>query len=474
MTILEANLPLLLVDDESEILFSASMTLSGAIRHRIMTENDSRKVLPLLEKQEMAAIVLDLNMPGITGQELLRCITCDYPHIPVLILTASATVEMAVDCMKMGAFDYLVKPVDNARLIATVQRALELRRLRDEVDSLKNRLLEGELRHGEAFAPIITRSNKMRSVFSYLESVAGTDLPVLITGETGVGKDLIARAIHDVSAREGKFIAVNIAGLDDHVFPDTLFGHRKGAFTGADHTREGLVAEAANGTLLLEEIGDLCEPCQIKLLRLIQTNEYYPLGSDVAKRSTARIIATTNRDLQQMMSAGDFRRDLYYRLSIHSCRVPPLRERREDIPDLFRHFLTAAALKLGKKEPSYSDGLVNHLSAYSFPGNVRELQSMVYDAMAQHKSGVLSPAYFVKALGEGEESPGFQQESTLSGFPEGMDNPFPRFPTLQESEARLIEQAMEMARGNQRDAASLLGISRQALNNRLVRKRRKE
>jgi len=472
MTQAASNLPILLVDNEPDILFSASMTLSDALRNQVLTENDAREVLPLLEKQEVAVIILDLNMPEIIGQELLQRITCEYPHLPVLILTAAATVDTAVECVKSGAFDYLLKPVENRRLVTSIQRALDVRRLRGEINFLKGHLLEGELQQEAAFAFIITRSSKMRAVFSYIESVAGTDLPVLITGETGVGKELFSRAIHDVSGREGKFIAVNIAGLDDHMLSDTIFGHRKGAFTGADQVREGFIAEAANGTLLLDEIGDLSTPSQIKLLRLIQTNEYYPLGSDVAKRSTARIIATTNQDLQKMIADGDFRRDLYFRLSTHSCRIPPLRERREDIPILFEHFLIAAALQLDKKKPFYSDELVRHLAAYSFPGNVRELQSIVFDAMAQHKSGPLSPETFVNAMGEGTINPGSAPESPLPAAPEGMREFFTRFPTLQEAEARLIEQAMAMAGGNQRVAASLLGISRQALNNRLVRSRR--
>jgi DNA-binding NtrC family response regulator len=470
MTHSASNLPILLVDDEPDILFSAAITLNGALRNQILTENDSRNVLLLLEKQEVAAIILDLNMPGITGQELLQRINYEYPHIPVVILTASSTIDAAVECMKSGAFDYLVKPIDNSRLLTGMQRALELRRLRGEVTSLKQRLLEGELPQESAFSPIITRSGKMNAVFSYLESVADTELPVLITGETGVGKDLLARAIHDVSGREGKFTAVNIAGLDDHIFSDTLFGHRKGAYTGADQTREGLVAEATNGTLLLDEIGDLSATSQIKLLRLIQTNEYYPLGSDVAKRSTARIIATTNRDMQKIIAAGNFRRDLYFRLSTHSCRIPPLRERREDIPILLEHFLTAAASKMIKKKPCYTEELVRNLAGYPFPGNVRELQSMVYDAMAQHKSGTLSPALFVKVMCAGGESIDSQHEIPATAAPNVMDD---SFPTLQESEMRLIEQAMEIAQGNQRVAAALLGISRQALNNRLVRKRHK-
>ncbi len=472
MTHSASNLPILLVDDEPDILFGASMILNGTLRNQVLTEYDPGNVLPLLEKQEVAVIILDLNMPGITGQELLQIINYEYPHIPIIILTASSTIEVAVECMKSGAFDYLVKPVDNSRLLTSMQRALEVRRLRGEVTSLKQRLMEAELPHEAAFAPIVTRSGKMRAVFSYLESVADTELPVLITGETGVGKELFSRAIHDVSGREGKFIPLNIAGLDDHIFSDTLFGHRKGAFTGADQTREGLVAEAANGTLVLDEIGDLSAPSQIKLLRLIQTNEYYPLGSDVGKRGTARIIASTNRDMQQIIAAGKFRRDLYFRLSTHSCRIPPLRERREDIPILFEHFLTAAASKMAKKKPCYSDELVRYLAAYPFPGNVRELQSMVYDAMAQHKSGSLSPAPFRNAMGEWTKTLDSHPKISAMAVPEEMQELFTRIPTLQESETHLIEQAMAIARGNQRVAASLLGISRQALNNRLVRKRR--
>jgi DNA-binding NtrC family response regulator len=462
-------LPILLVDDEPDILFSTSVILSGALRNSILTESDPCKVLQLLEKQELAAVVLDLNMPEIAGQELLQRITSDYPQLPVLIMTALGTIDTAVECMKGGAYDYLVKPVENSRLVTSIQRALEMRRLRGEINSLKGRLLEGELQNEGAFSRIITRSSKMRALFSYLESVAATDLPVLVTGETGVGKELFPRAIHDVSAREGRFIAVNIAGLDDHMFSDTLFGHRKGAYTGADQPREGIIAEAANGTLLLDEIGDLNALSQIKLLRLIQTNEYYPLGSDVAKQSSARIIASTNRDLQEMISAGGFRKDLYFRFSAHSCRIPPLRDRREDIPLLFEHFLTAAAAKLGKRKPYYADELVRELAAYSFPGNVRELQGMVYDAMARHKSGALSQAFF----GKGIQGPRIHFESTSTPVPEEKREQSTRFPTLQESEERMIEQAMAMAKGNQRVAASLLGISRQALNNRLVRKRHK-
>ena len=342
--------------------------------------------------------------------------------------------------------------------------------IRQEIDSLKSHMLEDKLLHEAAFAPVITRSRKMRALFSYLDSVANTARPLLIAGETGVGKDLLAKAVHDASGRRGRFIAVNVAGLDNHSFSDTLFGHRRGAFTGADQAREGLVAEAANGTLLLEEIGDLSEPSQVKLLRLIQENEYYPLGSDVAKRSSARIIATTNREMGQMIESGKFRRDLHCRLSPHNCEVPPLRERREDIAILFRHFLAEAAQELDKMEPLCSEETVDRLAAYSFPGNVRELQNMVYDAVARQKSGELTARSLGSFLRDGAESPEPGSGDTLSATPEGMDTALHPFPTLQESTDRLIEQAMAKASGNQRIAASLLGITRQALNNRLVRR----
>jgi two-component system, NtrC family, response regulator HydG len=465
-------LPILVVDDEPDILFSTSLILKNNFPNPVLTMEDGGKVMALLEEQELAAVVLDLLIPGMTGQELLPQILYNYPHLPVLIMTGSNAVDTAVECMKMGAFDYLVKPVEKSRLLAGLTRALEVRRLRGENHSLKLHLLDGELQQPEIFDRIITRSRKMLAHFSYLESVAGSDLPLIITGETGTGKELFAMAAHDLSKREGKFVAVNIAGLDDLMLSDALFGHRRGAFTGADQGREGLLAEAANGTLLLDEIGDISPASQTKLLRLIQTNEYYPLGSDVAKRSSARIIATTNRDIQKMIDAGEFRRDLYYRLSTHSCNLPPLRERKEDIPILLDHFITAAAEKLNKMKPPCRQEVLRELSAYHFPGNVRELQGMVYDAVSRHKSGSLSAAFFEKAASKGTRSTQLKHHHPPVAEEE-MGELLARFPTMAEAEELLISRAMAKAGGNQRVAASFLGISRQALNNRLVRKRGK-
>ncbi|BCS52688.1 sigma-54 dependent transcriptional regulator [Geobacter sp. SVR] len=460
---------ILLVDDEEEILFSTAIMLKKAVTARIHTISDSTRVMPFLETVEVSLVVLDLHMPGITGQELLQKITYSYPNVPVLIVTAANTIEVAVDCMKSGAFDYLLKPIEKSRLITSVTRALEVFRLRSEVNSLRQHLLTGELQHEAVFAPIVTQNKRMRALFQYLESVACSDQPVLVTGETGVGKELFAKAIHDLCGRKGHFVAVNIAGLDDLMFSDSLFGHRKGAYTGADQAREGFITRAENGTLFLDEIGDMNAASQVKMLRLLQEHEYYPLGSDVAKRSATRIIAATNRDLRSMIAAGEFRNDLYFRLGAHVCHIPPLRERREDIPLLLEHFLEFISTKLHKKKPRYPEALVSLLSTYSFPGNVREFQTMVYDAVAQHTSGPLSLAVFRDKIGVGtapEDSP------SPSALTSETCVVFQGFPTLKEAGELLTERALALANGNQGVAASLLGLTRTAFNNRLTRKKK--
>jgi DNA-binding NtrC family response regulator len=313
----------------------------------------------------------------------------------------------------------------------------------------------------------------MKAMFQYLESVAAcSDQPVLVTGETGVGKELVARAVHTLSGRTGKFVPVNVAGLDDQVFSDTLFGHRKGAFTGADQAREGLIAQAAEGTLFLDEVGDLNPASQIKLLRLLQEQEYYPLGSDVAKRSRARIVAASNCDLVSCIEAGSFRRDLYYRLCTHSCPIPALRDRIEDIPLLMEHFVLQAATAQGKQTPHYSAALLALLKSYRFPGNIRELQAMVYDAVARHQDGTLSIELFREKNGlEPIVDSTCMAEAVQEDESDSITLRFSGFPTLKDVENELIQRALQHANGKQGAAAALLGLTRQALNNRLIRAR---
>ncbi len=454
--------PVILVDDESTVLLSSRMILASAGIKDVITVEDSRQLMPLLADQEVAAVILDLFMPFISGTQLLPEIVREYPDLPVIVMTATQEIETAVSCMKEGAFDYLVKPVEESRFISSVTRALELNALRRQVEALKRSLITDHLEHSDVFAPILTVSRKMRALFQYLEAIAGTNEPVLITGETGSGKELLAEAVHQLSGRKGAFVPINVAGLDDNLFADTLFGHRKGAYSGADTMREGMVAKAAGGTLFLDEIGDLTLASQVKLLRLLQEHQYYPLGSDVAKMSDTRILCATHCDLNDRMANDMFRSDLFFRLSIHQVDIPSLRERKEDIPVLVNHFIEEAAVSLDKKPPKASAELLTLLENYHFPGNVRELRSMVFDAVARHKSGpILSAKKFRKAV-KMQQSVEFPSVKT-NKKPESTG----RFLNLKEAERLHIEEAMRRSNGNQGVAAALLGISRPALNRRL-------
>jgi DNA-binding NtrC family response regulator len=461
-----ATLPVVLVDDEPSVLLSASTLLRSAGIRRVLTVQDSRTLLALLHGQPAAAVVLDLFMPHVSGQQLLPELVRAFPETPVVVMTAAQEVDTAVACMKEGAFDYLVKPVEESRFVSAVRRALEVRALRQQVGALKRYLLTDELEHPEAFSAVVAASRKMRALFQYVEAVAPSGEPVLITGETGVGKELLAETIHRLSGRSGNLVPVNVAGLDDTLFSDTLFGHRKGAYTGAADAREGLVAQAGGGTLFLDEIGDLSMAAQVKLLRLIQDQAYFPIGSDVARNSDVRVICATNRDLRRRIADGQFREDLYFRLSVHQMHMAPLRERAEDIPLLLAHFLDAAAQDLGKETPAVPPELHTLLGNYHFPGNVRELRAMVYDALALHRAGpVLATARFKaliqqqRGIGETIQTPA--AEAQLIHIPA-------RFPTLREAEAELMRQALARASQNQGVAAVLLGISRPALNRRLA------
>lgn len=463
-----SGLRVLLVDDEEQILLSSSAILQSCGIKNVLKIDDSRKVLPVLEKEEVALVVLDLSMPHISGIDILKQIKDEFPHIAVIMMTANDELEIAVECMKSGAFDYLTKPVEESRLVSSVRKALEMQELRDEISSLKKGIVTGKLQNEAAFSPIITESSSMRSLFTYLEAVGKSSQPVLITGETGVGKELIARATHDVSDRKGNFVAINVAGLDENMFLDTLFGHKKGAYTGADKAREGLIANAAGGTLFLDEIGDIKESVQVKLLRLLQERTYYPIGSDVVRQTNARIVVATNRGLSKLVEEGSFRRDLYYRLIAHHVDIPPLRERLEDIPLLLEHFLEGAAESMDKKRPAIPQELVLLLSTYHFPGNVRELQMMVFDAVARHESGIMSMSSFKKIIGK--EVPLLTEEtSALLQEMNPRSRAGAKLPTLKEAEDFLIEEALLSSNGNQSIAASQLGISRQALNKRLAR-----
>lgn len=464
------RLPVLFVDDEEDVLETYKMALKIDGFDNFIFLSDSRKVASILEEHDISVAVIDLFMPYVRGEELMVQMREKHPEIPIIVVTGTNEVSTAVDCMKAGAFDYIVKPVENSRLTSSIRRALEIRELKDEVNILKQQVLSQDLQHPEAFNEIITVNQKMKSIFKYIEAIAVTPKPVLITGESGVGKELIAQAIHKLSNRSGDFVAVNVGGLDDTMFSDTLFGHKKGAYTGADTARPGLIERAKGGTLFLDEIGDLDNSSQVKLLRLIQNREYYPLGSDVVKKTDARVVTATNTLLENKQKMGVFRTDLYFRLLTHYVEIPPLRERREDIPYLVNHFIKQAAESIRKNPPVIPGQLYLLLSAYCFPGNVRELQSLIYDAVSQCETPVLSLSVFKDYLKRRRES----LEKIKTSLPQdSLSLSYSgRFPTLKEVEDYFILEAVRMAEGNQSIAATFLGISQSTLSRRLQEKKK--
>ena len=387
------QVPILVVDDEEAVLNGVRRTLRAEGFENVLMCRDPRDVEPLLDAEQVCLILLDLMMPHISGRELLERIGASHPEIPVIVVTAEQDVRLAVDCMKSGAFDYLLKPAAPAELIAVITRALEHRELREENARLRTKLLQQELAHPGHFDDIITVDPAMLGLFAYLEVIATGSNPALITGETGTGKELFARAIHNLSKRRGPFVAVNVAGLDDTMFSDTLFGHKPGAFTGAVGTRKGMIEAAGRGTLFLDEIGDLSEASQVKLLRVLQEREYHTLGDDTPKRLEARVVAATHHDPAKL------RRDLYFRLRAYHVRIPPLRERTGDLPSLINHFVREASHDLDRKPPVVPERLYRILSRYDFPGNVRELRALVFDAVARHSGGPLPLEPFLESIG---------------------------------------------------------------------------
>ncbi|MEW5722363.1 MAG: sigma-54 dependent transcriptional regulator [Thermodesulfobacteriota bacterium] len=461
--------PILIVDDEEHVVLSFDTELRGSGFNNLITRTDSREVLPLLSERPVSVVLLDLWMPHLTGEQLLSELSLEHPDLPVIVVTGIDQVETAVRCMKTGAFDYLVKPVEEGLLAAAVERALMFREMKEEISHLKGCLFADEPRRPEAFAAIVTQSETMLTLFRYVEAIAPGGQPVLVTGETGTGKELIARAVHELSGRSGPFVAVNVAGLDDGVFTDTLFGHRKGAFTGADQPRTGLVEQAAGGVLFLDEIGDLSPTSQVKLLRLVQEKEYRPLGQDQVKRMNARLIVATNQDLKDQVEKGRFRKDLYFRLRTHQVHLPPLRDRQEDLPLLVEFFLEKAARELKKKKPPPPPELFALLRSHHFPGNVRELESLIYDAVSRHQAKVLSLETFRTSI-----NPRTPAGSASHSSPADLDTAAlyascPRLPTLNQAGELLVEEALRRSGGNITQAAESLGITRQALSKRLRR-----
>ncbi len=461
----ETGQRILLIDDDVDFLEGMKRVLRVNGFKSIASFSCSTEAIESLEQEGAAVILLDMVMPGITGRDLLPLLLDKYPDTPVVISSAVNEINNVVNCMKVGAYDYLVKPIDTTRLVQVVHNALRLNMLNLENRRFKNFLLGNPLSSPELFARIVTRNSRMKAIFKLIETFATTMHPILITGETGVGKELVATVIHGVSGVRGEFVPFNAGGLDGAMFIDTLFGHVKGAHAFAGSDRGGLIQRAQGGTLFLDEVGDLSQEAQIALLRLLQEGEYYRSGSDTVMRSNARVIAASNRDLRELIDSGKFRRDLYHRLSAHQIDIPPLRERSEDIPLLVQHFVAEEARYLSKTSPDIDPALIDALSAGEYPGNVRELINMIRNGVALNSSGTMSLEDFPGLPQVKKSSAGLVRMSQDETFT--IHAIFEKCPTLDEFERLIIEETIKFS-GSKAHAADLLGITRPTLNRKLL------
>jgi DNA-binding NtrC family response regulator len=440
---------ILIVEDEAKMRRLLELNL-GDDGFTTFSAEDAETGLKLLRDNPIDLILTDLKLPGMNGLEFLQTIKRLNAALPVVVMTAFGSVETAVEAMKAGASDYVLKPFSLTEMRMVIHKELDVRNLREE-----NRSLREALGKRYSHPNVVARSPKMQEVLATLERVAPTNSTVLLGGESGVGKDLIARAIHEKSRRaSGPFVKINSTAIPENLLESELFGFEKGAFTGAVASKPGKFELADKGTLFLDEIGDVPPVTQVKLLRVLQEREFERLGGTRTVRVDVRLIAATNKDLREALEQGTFREDLYYRLNVVPIDIAPLRERREDIPDLVNLFISRFTGESGKPVESITPEAMQILVNYHWPGNVRELQNIVERACALAKGSVLDPSdiHLDVRPSKAANSPG--------GFlPEGM--------TLEQWEDEMVQEALRRANGNKSQAARLLGLSRNALRYRL-------
>jgi len=441
------NEQILIVDDEVsmrrmlEILFSQE-------GYQVQTAASAETALEALNQRPIDLVISDIRMPGLSGLDLLRRLKADDSEAEVVLMTAYASTESAIEAIKLGAFDYVTKPFQVDELVNIVRHALEKKALKEE-----NVLLKVELSQQEKFGEIVGRNPKMRQVYALIERIASATSSVLIQGESGTGKELVARAIHARSGRAGRpFVAINCGGLPETLLESELFGHTKGAFTGAVATKKGLFDTASGGTLFLDEIGETSPAMQVKLLRALQERRIRPLGSEEEHAVDARVLAATNQDLQQMIHEKRFREDLYYRVNVISIQMPPLRERREDIPLLVRYFVDKYARLWKKGAPAVTQEALRALEKYPWPGNVRELENVIERAMA------LAEGVRIESRDLPDEVRGFHVLKGLNAV-EIPESGFALDDVMEGIKAAYVQRAMELDGGVMAKAARRLGIS---------------
>jgi two-component system response regulator AtoC len=444
---------ILAVDDEPDMVETLEQILSAA-DYEVHVATESPKAFDMVAKEHPDLIITDLVMPELDGINFLERVKAHYPHIPVILLTGYATVDTAVEAMKKGASDYLSKPFHAEELLLRVEKCLTWSETNEE-----NRYLRDRMQRDRQDSNIIGQSRGLWQVVQLADKVAPTDAAVLLLGESGTGKDLLARTIHNRSMRrDGPFFSVNCAALTENLLESELFGHERGAFTGATETKKGIFEVANNGTLFLDEISETGASFQARLLRVVQDGQFLRVGGNRHLKTDVRLISSSNRDIQQAIDNGSFRSDLFYRLSGIQIYVPPLRERKEDIPLLARHFVEKYANEMRRPVPTIAPEALLLLTNYSWPGNVRELRNTIERALILGQGNVIEAEQLPKevtatALAEPEPELSFHIPET------GL--------RLTDLEKKLVEEALDLAEGNQVQAARLLGISRDAFRNRM-------
>jgi len=448
----------LVIDDDVAVLNYFMILLAQTQRYDVKVLSESSKAFEVIDAGTFDAILLDMDMPVVHGREVLEYVKEKHPGIEVIVITGVEDVQLAVESMKRGAYDYLCKPIDEDRLLLVLERALERVQLRGEISKLRDQVTLEGLRHRDAFKSILTQNKSFLRVLQRVDQIAESENYVLIWGESGTGKELVARAIHQISRRRDKpFIAVNAGTFASELFSSEFFGHERGAFTGAVQSKAGFFEKADGGTLVLDEIGELELPVQSKLLRVLQEGEYFRVGSTEKRGSDVRIIACTNKDLADEIEQGHFRRDLYYRLNICSVFLPPLRDREGDVELLAHCFLEKHNRVNSKSISLIEQDVIELLEMYEFPGNVRELDNIIAEAVVVETGKTLTrrslPRYVMNAV----RGPG------ISPVPSSERK------SLSEVEAEHIRHVLELTEGNRTAAAEILGISRVSLISKIKR-----
>ena len=439
----------LIVDDEVSARTGLASLISSW-NYKTESAENGEKALALIPQFEPSVVVTDLVMPEMDGMTLLKKIKEDYSNLAVIMLTAQASIDTAVEAIKEGAYDYLEKPVDHTRLRILLEKCLERKRTLNEVQ-----LLKSQLKHFGAFGELVGTSRQMQEVYSLIEQVAPSTASVLITGESGTGKELVARTIHQLSKRkEGPFIAINCSAIPETLMESEIFGHEKGAFTGALERRLGCFELANGGTIFLDEIAEMPFGTQSKLLRVIEERKYRRLGSKNEIDVDVRIVAATNKQPLKAVEAGDLRNDLYYRLNVFAIALPPLRDRLEDIPVLTEDLIKQLNIKHGKEIKGVNDKILKMFSTHNWPGNVRELRNVLERSLILCEKDYIEERHLPPL--EQREVP---QSSNAVAIPVGT--------TVEEAEKRLIHKTLEFTNNNKTRAAEILGISLKTLHNKL-------